>query len=666
MADSQAAEPTPGQRISFWRDPWAWAVGGLTFALLALAGASGPTWLDSAELIAAARELGGIHPPGHPGWLSLAAGVEWLPLGPQAARLSWLSALAAGVSVALVVRIARLVLGPFGWTAVGSMWAAVSGLALLASGSLWTVATRAEVYTLALACGLWALDAALRASRACGQSLAPLPRETLGALAEVAVAIALGLINHHYIALFSLPAITLAGWPALRALIAARPRLLAAFTGAAALVGLAYIALPLRALADTEMRWGNPALWGGFWDTVTAAHFQRSVTASNVSPGENLLVLFGTIVHSQGRWLAAFGALGLALGWLRRDRVWLALLLALLGGLATKAPMQIDTHNPDDHGYLLMAAAAVSLGIAVFGSVMFGERGLLSGAPDSTKARLSIFVLPWAVALIILSCVQAWGVPEANLARARGADIVDTHVREALPPGALLLTNYYGLAFNEQAFRVAEGRRPDVIAAHMSFRTGDTDRGRGFQRWFERRHPDEAVLARAATHLGRSPIGNILEVRDRHDVWIEADPENRMPSSVIAFGGVVHRLVADRETGLDYDLDELRKKQTRIWKKLRDRLDAAGPLDHQTRSVLAWQHALQAAHALRRGWREIAADEIGRGQELAPKDRTLGRLQARLELLEGAWQRSDAKAFRAMWQGYSRMTFDALVAEAGS
>ena len=647
----------------FRSDPWAWGLGGLAVALLGLAGASGPTWLDSAELIAAARELGGVHPPGHPGWLSVAAAMEWLPLGPQAARLSWLSALGAGVSVALTVRIARRVLGPFGWTSVGSMWAGMAALALLASGSLWTVATRAEVYTLALATGLWAFEASLRASEACDQAQERLPRAALGALAEVAVAIAAGLINHHYIALFTLPAVTVAGWPALRTLVAWRPRLVLALVGAGAVVGLAYLALPLRAMADTEMRWGNPATWAGFWDTVTAAHFQRSVTGSNVSPGNNMLVLFGTVVHSQGRWLAAFGALGLALGMLRRDRVWLALVLALLGGLATKAPMQIDTHNPDDHGYLLMAAASLSLGIAMFASVLFGEGGFLGHAPAANKARMSTFVLPWAVALAILNCVGLWGLPEANLARARSADVVDSHVRASLPPGALLLSNYYGLAFNEQAFRVAEGRRPDVVAAHLSFRTGDTDRGRGFQRWFGKRYPDEAVLAKAATHLGRSPIGNILEVRDRHAVWVEADPENRLPSSVVGFGGMVHRLVADRETGLDYDLGELRRTQQATWKKLHDRLAAAGPLDHQTRSVLAWQHALQAAHALRRGWREIAADEISNGRSLAPSDRLLARLQARLEVLDAAWQRGDAKAFRTMWQGYSRMTFDALVAD---
>ena len=660
MAESATIDAGSTPATSIWRDPWACGVGALAMALFALAGAAGPTWLDSGELIAAARELGGIHPPGHPAWLSLAAGAEWLPLGPQAARLSWLSALGAGVSVALCVRIARLVLGPFGNTAVGSMWARMAGLALLASGSLWTVATRVEVYTLALATGLWGFDAALRAGQACARTPSVMPRSAIIALGEVTVAVALGLCNHHYITLFALPALTLAGWPALRALAAHRPRQLLVLVGLAVVVGLTYLALPLRAVAESEMRWGNPATWSGFWDTVSAAHFQRSVTDSDVSPGGNMLVLFGTVVHAQGTWLAAFGALGLALGWLRRDRIWLALLLALLGGLATKAPMAIDTRNPDDHGYLLMAAASLSIGIAMFGSVVFGARGLMAGAAASTKARLSFFVLPWAVVLVVLNCLTLWDTPETNLSGVRGAEVIDSHVRRALPPGAMLLTNYYGLAFNEQAYRLAEGRRPDLLAPHLSMRTGDTDGGRGYQRWFVRRYPNEKVLAKAAAHLGRSPVGNFLEARKRRAVWAEADPDNRVPTEIYEFGGIVHRLVDDRETNLGYEPSRLRQRRTRIWGDLYARLEAAGPMDHQTRSVLAWQHALGAAIGLRRGWREIASDEIKRGRKLAPSDRLLAQLKARLDLLDGAWQRGDTDAFHRLWQSYSRLTLDDL------
>ena len=110
-----ASEPPP----PLLRDAVAWLALGLGTALLALAGAPANSWLDSGELVAAARELGNIHPPGHPAWLSLAASADLLPLGPYAARTAWLSALGAGVSLLLVVRIARFCIGgtDAGWPA---------------------------------------------------------------------------------------------------------------------------------------------------------------------------------------------------------------------------------------------------------------------------------------------------------------------------------------------------------------------------------------------------------------------------------------------------------------------------------------------------------------------------------------------------------------------
>ena len=72
-------------------------------------------------------------------------------------------------------------------------------------------------------------------------------------------------------------------------------------TGAgAAVLGLVYLALPLRALADIEMRWGHPATLAGFWDTVTAKQFQRAVTESRPALGGNLSTLFGMVAGDMG------------------------------------------------------------------------------------------------------------------------------------------------------------------------------------------------------------------------------------------------------------------------------------------------------------------------------------------------------------------------------
>lgn len=662
--DTPSSPSQPSGPTALAQDRLAWAVGALICAVLMASGAPGPTWLDSGELIAAARELGGIHPPGHPAWLSLSAWVEWLPLGPQAARLAWMSALFAGLSGVFTVRIGRRLLGAFGETTAGSVWAAAGGLMLLASASLWLVGNRVEVYTLALFTNLWALDAGLRAGdAAAGTGRTLLPRAGAIALAEMSVAICLGLLNHHYIALLGSLAALIAAFPAVSSLFGPNRKLLGGLLGVSLWLGLGYVALVWRAGADIEMRWGDPGTLSGLWDTVTAAHFQKSVTQADVSLTDNALVLFGAIAHGMGLWLAAFGALGLALGWLRRDRAWLAVVVAFAAGLATKAPMQIDTHNPDDHGYVLMAVAALALGAPLFGSVLFGPRGLLAGLPQDRKARLGLFVLPWIAALLVLNTVRLWGVEETNPMNARASDVVDSHLREEVAPGALYLSDYYALAFNEQAWRIAEGRRPDMAVAHISFRTGDTDGGRAWQRWFARRRPEYALLAKGAGHLGRTPVGNILPLREQHDVYVEIDKDKRFPPTVLEFRGLVQRVLPDAEAGLDYDLGYLQQRRKDIWTDLYARLERAGPMDPQTRRVLAWQHALQAGHALRRGWRAIAADELVRGQKLAPRDRLLARLQYRLDALNAAWKRGDSVTWRRIWQGYARMDFEELTAD---
>jgi hypothetical protein len=628
-------------------------------AALGLVGAPGLSWLDSGELLAAASELGNIHPPGHPAWLSSSGLVALLPLAAGAARLSWLSALFGGVAAGLVVALARLRLGAFGSTAAGGLWAAAAGLTLGASGSLWLAGDRIEVYTLALASNLWALWAAARAGRAAERALEP-DRAALAPLVEVVLAGGLGLLNHHWIALFATPAVLVAAWPALVLVGRRRPRWLIALALLGLGLGLGYLAPALRAGADTEMRWGDPATPAGLWDTVSARHFQRSLTAAEVSVTDNLLVLLGAVVDGLGAWLALAGAAGLTLALLRRDREWLALVLALLGGLLTKALMAIDTGNPDDHGYILMAPAVLALGVAEVGGVLFASSPLTSAELEARRWRFSIGLTLPLFALCGMQALSLAHDPAINLHDLRAPERLDADLRARLGPGTLYLSNYYGLGFNEQGFRLGEGRRPDLAQAHLSFRTGDTDGGRSWQGWFARRRPEWAELALAAGRLGRTPVGGILVRAERESLHAEEDPENRLPTSYYGFGGLVHRLLPARERGLDYDPARLRERQEEIWSHLH-RLAGPALREHQqTRALFAWQHALQLARALRRGWPVMARSELAAARKLASADAMLGRLERRLEALEAAWQRRDAEGFGRTWRRYSQLDLTAL------
>ena len=638
-------------------DAVAWLALGLGTAAMGLAGAPAMSWLDSGELVAAARELGNIHPPGHPAWLSLAAAADLLPLGPYAARTAWLSALGAGVSLLLIVRLARsIVAGPG-----AGAWAALAALLLGLSGSLWQVGVRTEVYTLALAGNLWALHAALRAGRA-STSPGAGARAVLGPMAECAVALCLGLLNHHYVTLFVVPALLVAGWPALRWLWRGQRRWLVWLLATSAWLGVGYLALSLRGLAGTEMRWGNPAIVSGLWDTVTARHFQRSVTESGAPLLDNSLVLLGMVAAGLGGWLAALGATGMALGSVRPNRTVAALWLALLGGLGTKALMQIDTRNPDDHGYVLMAAAIFALGAAQLGRMLVGPDGVWAARPAAWRQRLSTLVLVLALPVSAWHGWEIWQDPACNLAQLRAPEAIDGQMRRTLAPGALYLSNYYGLAFNEQAFRIAEGRRPDIVAPHLTFRTGDTDHGHAYQAWFASQHPELRHLAVAAQGLDRAPVGNLLALTEGQPVYAEQDPEARIPAPYFSFDGFAHRMTVLAERTLDYDVAAQRERSERIWQGVYAAIGTDALRDHPTRALLLWQHALQAAHALRRGWMSVAEAELGRARLLNPQDRLINQLSRRLGALDAAWKRADTRAFQSMWQHYATLDFDALVA----
>lgn len=633
----------------------AWWIGGLGAALLGAFAAPVPGFLDAGEFVAAARELGVIHPPGHPAWLSLAGLAELLPFGPVSARVAWLSAAFAGVAAALLVRLAGRIFSAREPDAVSVTFGAVAaGLTLVASGSLWLVGTRAEVYTLALLTNLWALDAALRAGdEAEAGNAGAAPR----AAVEVAVAVALGLLNHHYVALFGLPAVLAAGWPALRGPVG-RPRTLAVLIGAAVFLGLGYLALPLRAASETGVRWGDPLSLQGLWDHLTAAHFQRSVTETGSGGGMATLdsaglLLFG-LVRELGVPLGTVGLAGVVLLGLRPNRRAFTVWLALIGGLLGKALMQVDLRNPDDHGYALLAVAAIALG---GGSLTTTVAAALRRA----HPRNGFLAVATMALLVIGNVATLVASPDHAPWQQRAPDRLDDALRDATMPGGLLLSTYYATHFGELAFRAAEGRRPDLCATHLSLRSGDTDGGRGYARYFVQRYPEYAALARGAVANGRAPIGNVLQGAEQHRVVAELDPDNQIPPAFYDVGPVGHRLLSDRERRLDYVPGHLREKANRGWEALYAAIGRIDRLDHPTRAYLLWQHTLEAAHALRRGWIGPAQDALARAKAIAPADASLAILEARLAKLQDAWKRGDARAYADLWRGWAKLDLSAML-----
>src|SRR5690606_14568810 len=158
------------------------------------------------ELAAAGATLGVPHAPGHPLYVILAHAATLLPLGPLAFRVALLSAICGGLSVVLVLDLARPATDaaparPADRAARkgDAVMSALVALAFGASTALWLQANRAEVYTLHLL-------TALLATRLAWDVHAGLTGRP-GAAAAAALLVGLGGANHHLLMVAHLPAL---------------------------------------------------------------------------------------------------------------------------------------------------------------------------------------------------------------------------------------------------------------------------------------------------------------------------------------------------------------------------------------------------------------------------------------------------------------------------
>jgi 4-amino-4-deoxy-L-arabinose transferase-like glycosyltransferase len=159
------------------------AVALISFAVYAVAAPAGTYWLDSAELSAAAVQMGSPHPTGFPLYCIAAKAASLIPFGELAFRINLVSAACAALAVLWVT---RLVCESCRDDIPGLVGGVAAGLTLAASLTFFRQATVAEVYAPTAALIAGALVLYLRVSRGAG------PREGL-ALAVVA---GLGLTVH--------------------------------------------------------------------------------------------------------------------------------------------------------------------------------------------------------------------------------------------------------------------------------------------------------------------------------------------------------------------------------------------------------------------------------------------------------------------------------------
>ncbi|MCX6024510.1 MAG: DUF2723 domain-containing protein [Chloroflexi bacterium] len=434
----------------------------------------GLTWRngggDGGELAAAATAFGVAHPTGYPLWLLLARGALALPLpGEPAFRLNLFSAVCAAAAVTLLSCLLLLLLRP----RVTVLHAAIAGAAapalLAASPAFWGQAIITEVYalhylliTVLLLAWTW-----LRASPSTGRAA------LFGAAAGV------GLAHHATIVLLA-PGLALAlGLERRRfALLGWRGGLLGA---AAALPGLAlYALLPLNALRQPLMNWGDPRTLPRFFAQVTAADYQVYLRETPMLTALERIPVAARLLLEQFGWI---GFLLLVWGlwelW-GEDRPLFAVSLA---GSAAVLAHALHYNAADSDVYLVPMYLLLALPLCRGAIGLLQSASSLTGAPapDHRKdappkrsggavlprpgAILARLAAPAAAALLLalpaLSAAQ--NLRRQDLSHDREPETWVSGVLARLPERAVIVTHADHHLFTLWYAQIAQGRRPDVL-----------------------------------------------------------------------------------------------------------------------------------------------------------------------------------------------------------
>jgi hypothetical protein len=419
----------------------------------------GITWrhdgADSGELVAAALTGGVPHPPGYPTYMLLAGLFARLPIGEPALGVNLLSAVCAALCAALTAWASfRLCLSSAGNAhrddvVACSIIAAVVGLLLAFSPTLWSQAVIAEVYGLnaafvaglLLVCVIWlAGDPPVKSFR--------------WTLWGAAFVLGLGAGNHLSLLLF-LPALLLAAWPARR-----RPGTWAVAAGCL-LLGLAiYLTLPLRARSGSPINWGNPQTLDGFVWLVSGRLYRPFVFGYPLSDLPGRLAAWATLLRQQfGLWGAGVGLVGLWYLFVEKRRVFAVTLLAYLLYVAYAAGY--DT--ADSHIYLIPGYVLVSLWIGYGLWSLWREwRRLVAGRPIGIRLAPALLCL----ALPLIPLLTNW--PAMDVSDDRVAQEYARQALSAAAPDALLLTQGDRPTFALWYAHYGLGMRPDLTVVSVS------------------------------------------------------------------------------------------------------------------------------------------------------------------------------------------------------
>ena len=321
------------------------------FALLVYVATMAPTitWrnqgADSADLVAAAYVRGVPHPPGYPLYTLVSAVVVQFPMGDPAHRIAFLSGFAAAAAVFLLARALRKELVSFGDRGAWPWIPTFVALGLAFSPLFWSQATIPEVY---------AFNSVL-----VGLLLIAWLSESQNRLTLAAGALGVGIVHHLTLLFFGPGSLVLLLRRGLR-----RQTLFVAFAVFVTPL-LLYLYLPLSALSDPPVNWGNPSTIQGLTWMVSAAAYRSYLSSVSLAEAVGRLSAAGKLLFQNfGIWGVAAGLWGFVrMSTAKRDtsrRLQVVLTLTFLG-ISSFAVMY---NSRDSFLYLLPALMIFTVWIA--------------------------------------------------------------------------------------------------------------------------------------------------------------------------------------------------------------------------------------------------------------------------------------------------------------
>lgn len=588
-----------------------WLAGGVPWIAYVLSCSAHAYWLDSGEFVAATVRLDISHPPGHPLTELYGKAFSLLPLGSLPFRVAIGQAFASALACALACRASAHVLNlqrvprAVRWPcAVFAAWSSAF------SYGLWFQAVRPEVYALQTLCTSVVLERVSAFLAHAGD------RGRLHAAryaGPACLALGLGFANHHFTALFLVPALFV---PAFQLAHSGRLRCLigASLLG---LLGLAtYAYLPLRAARGLAANLGDPSSWSRFVWVVSARVYQHGAATQTPQPFSDRLADVVVLLTESFRVLPLLAAVvgAYVLLRIRTSRAaGLFLVLALAPILLARAYLGPVRSNPDVLGYfghaflVLGMLAGSTLAELVTKLAAFRRLVVPRVVERAPWSRQLVWVLPL---LAVFNLTYA--LERSTLSDFHATDSLDEERLRNLPARSVVVETMPQTVFRHWELDAVERLRPDVAQVPVPFLT----------------HPGmrEALLARSPglQHVVDGYLkGNLLRCEDlaaqatSRTTYLELDV--RVPPAcfpALAASHLLHRVklhapqpsAAARQAALE-------RAYAAIYRDL-----GPGLAEPETLRQLLAIHYLNAAQLASVGERTLARSEIARAKRLAPGD----------------------------------------------